>query len=95
MNILKINHLEKEDIKKIYVFRGTLDVSDDYTINGEPIFSEGEMDNILSKTIPIELIDAYIHFDDTISTIRKKIIKHTQLRVSTYELYLFAIKETI
>ena len=40
MNILKINHLEKEDIKKIYVFRGTLDVSDDYTINGETIFSE-------------------------------------------------------
>ena len=94
MNVLKINHLEKEDIKKIYVFKGSLDVTDDYTINGEPIFSEGEIDNIQSKNIPIELVDSYIHFDDTISTI-KKIIKYTELRVSTYELYLFAIKKSL
>ena len=30
-----------------------------------------------------------------LSTIKKKIIKHTELRVSTYELYMFAIKKSL
>ena len=95
MNIIKINHLEKNNIKKIYVFKGLFDVTDDYIINGDRIFSEKEMENIASKNILVELIDELIHYDDTISTIKKKIIKHTQMRVSTYELYLFGIKEIV
>jgi hypothetical protein len=86
MNIIKINHLEKDIIKKIYVFKGLFDVTDDYLINGDKIFSENEMENIINKNIPIELISELIHYDDTISTIKKKIIKHTKIRISTYEL---------
>ena len=71
MNILKINHLEKEDIKKIYVFKLSFDVTDYYTINGETIFSEKEKYNIQNKNIPIELVDSYIHFDDTINNKKK------------------------
>ena len=93
MNIIKINHLEKDIIKKIYVFKGLFDVTDDYIINGERIFSENEMENIDNKKISVKLINELIHYDDTISTIKKKIIKHTQMRVSTYELYLFGIKQ--
>ena len=93
MNIIKINHLEKDIIKKIYVFKGLFDVSDDYLINGDRIFSENEMENIISKNITVELINELIHYDDTVSTIKKKIIKHTQMRVSTFELYLFGVKQ--
>lgn len=95
MNIIKINHLEKDIIKKIYVFKGLFDVTDDYLINGDKIFSENEMENIINKNIPIELISELIHYDDTISTIKKKIIKHTQIRISTFELYLFGIKQVV
>ena len=95
MNIIKINHLEKDNIKKIYVFKGLFDVTDDYLINGDRIFSENEIENIANKNIQIKLIDELIHYDDTISTIKKKIIKHTQLSVSIYELYLFGIKQMI
>lgn len=95
MNIIKINHLEKENIKKIYVFKGLFDVSEDYIVNGDRIFSENEMQIITQKNIPVELINELIHYDDTISTIKKKIVKHTQLRVSTYELYLFGIKQMV
>ena len=95
MNIIKINHLEKDIIKKIYVFKGLFDVTDDYLINGDKIFSENEMENITNKNIPIELISELIHYDDTISTIKKKIIKHTQIRISTFELYLFGIKQIV
>lgn len=95
MNIIKINHLEKDIIKKIYVFKGLFDVTDDYLINGDRIFSENEIENITNKGIQVELINELIHYDDTISTIKKKIVKHTELRVSTYELYLFGIKQMI
>ena len=95
MNIIKINHLEKDIIKKIYVFKGLFDVSDDYLINGDRIFSENEMENIISKNITVELINELIHYDDTVSTIKKKIIKHTQMRVSTFELYLFGVKQMV
>ena len=95
MNIIKINHLEKDNIKKIYVFKGLFDVTPDYLVNGDRIFTENEMENIASKNIPVELINELIHYDDTISTIKKKIVKHTQMRVSTYELYLFGIKQMV
>jgi hypothetical protein len=95
MNIIKINHLEKDIIKKIYVFKGLFDVTDDYLVNGDRIFSENEMENIISKNIPIELVNELIHYDDTISTIKKKIIKYTQMRISTFELYLFGVKQMI
>lgn len=95
MNIIKINHLEKDNIKKIYVFKGLFDVSTDYIINGKSIFSDNEMENIVNKNIPVDLINELIHYDDTISTIKKKIIKYTQIRVSTFELYLFGVKQTV
>jgi len=94
MNIIKINHLEKDIIKKIYVFKGLLDVSNDYITNdNQKIFSDNELQNISENNIPVELINEMIHYDDTISTIKKKIIKYTELRVSTFELYLFGIKK--
>ena len=76
MNIIKINHLEKDIIKKIYVFKGLFDVTDDYLINGDRIFSENEMENITNKK---EFISELIHYDDP-DIIKKKIIKYTQKR---------------
>ena len=57
MNIIKINHLEKDIIKKIYVFKGLLDVSNDYITNdNQKIFSDNELQNISENNIPVELI---------------------------------------
>jgi len=33
------------------------------------------MENITNKNIPVEFISELIHYDDTISTIKKKIIQ--------------------
>ncbi len=92
MSIIKINHLEGIEIKKIFVFKGSHIISDDFMDDaGVSIFSDSERTNIEKNSIPIELIDVYIHGDDTVSTIKKKIIQHTNLRISLKELYMFAV----
>ena len=93
MPIIKINHLEKNRVKKIFVFKGRLNINDSWLDeNNESIFNEDELSKIKSDKIKVVLINEYIHNDDTISTIKKKIAKFTDLRISTYEMYLFSIK---
>ena len=92
MSIIKINHLEGNEIKKIYVFKGEHIVNEKWIQkDGSSIFSKHELKKISTLNIPIQLIDAYIHGDDTISTIKKKIVQHTEIRISTKELYLFGV----
>ena len=94
-DIIKVNHLEGDAIKKIYVFAGKiyLHTDDSWTLDdGSSIFTAHELKNIQSKSIEVELVEGYIHGDDTIDTIKNKIIKYTQLHISTKELYLFGIQ---
>tara|TARA_B100000795_G_scaffold199322_1_gene153171 strand:- start:15960 stop:21974 length:6015 start_codon:yes stop_codon:yes gene_type:complete len=95
MSIIKINHLEGNIIKKIYVFHGEHSVNKDWEVDGTNIFTKQESKNISDNNIQVELINAYIHGDDTISTIKKKIVQHTKIRVSTKELYLFGIHSKV
>ena len=73
MSLIKVNHLEGIQIKKIFVFKGEHTVSDDFRVDGEySLFSDTELDNIQKNNIPVIMIDALIHGDDTVSTIKKK-----------------------
>ena len=96
MNILKINHLEKNKIKKIFVFKGDIELNENWTMqDGTSIFTEGEMNEVQQNNTEIIMINHLIHLDDTISTLKKKIVKHTGLRISIPELYLFGIHKNI
>ena len=63
--------------------------------DGEGIFSVQEWDTIQRESIPLTLVEAYLHSDDTLDTIKKKIVKHLHLELSTKELYLFGLQEQL
>ena len=67
--IYKINRVINNEISQVYVFSGDNDVSEsDYP----EIFSAEELRNINEKNIPVQIINAYIHGDDTIQRIKEK-----------------------
>ena len=93
-NIIKVNHIFENIIKNIYVFAGNIDINRESPWNlkdGTTVFSPQELANIKEQNITVAILNGYIHPDDTISTIKTKIIKYTNLRFSTAELYLFGI----
>ena len=87
-DIFKLNYIVKDDIKKIYVFFGSrklidgennVDPNQLYKIEPENplfknIFSEDETLNITTNNIDVVFVNLYIHLDDTIEDIKKKII---------------------
>ena len=90
----KINHIEGEEIKHIYIFSSDQSVIEpEYEdSNGNPIFTADEMKNIQDNNIPVDIISStQLHGDDTIGMIKKKIISALQLELSTKEIYLFGI----
>ena len=92
--IYKLNHIEGEEIKHIYIFSSDQSVIEpDYIdSNGNPIFTVDEMKNIQDNNIPVDIISStQLHGDDTIGMIKKKIVSALQLELSTKELYLFGI----
>ena len=94
--IYKINHIQEDTIKQIYIFSGneTIDKSNYTDSNGNSIFSEEELQNIQENHIDIQFVDsAMIHGDDTIGIIKKKIVHFLSLEISTKELYLFGITD--
>ena len=65
--IYKVNHIEGDTIKKIYIFSGNKTINKDTYLkdNNTPIFSEMEMKIISSEQIPVEIINnVEIHGDD-------------------------------
>ena len=94
-DVIKVNHLERDTVKKIYVFSGKRAITKSYPwalIDGSVVFTTNELKNIKDNSINVEIVEGYLHGDDTIATIKKKIIKYTEIRVSAKELYLFGIK---
>ena len=55
------------------------------------IFSESELRKIYSENIPITFLAETLHTDDTILTIKGKIIEYTNLSLSLPEMYLYGI----
>ena len=94
--IYKINYLVNGSINTIIVFYGQpIMVGDEEKILGT-IFTEKEVDNIHSKKIQVKFTEQKIHYDDSISTIKIKIVielkKHLRKSTSLDEVYLFCQK---
>ena len=96
----KIAHTEKDnEISKIYVFNSNILSSSElnklFKTNSEDdvfneIFSKEELTLIKSKNIDVEFTDYSIYLDDTIETIKKKLMLVLNNSVSFEEIYLFA-----
>ena len=90
--IYKINRVINNETSHIYVFAGDKDITEaDYSV----IFSAKELRNIQDKNIPIQIINAFIHGDDTIQRIKEKIFKECRnINNSTpNSMYLFSVTE--
>ena len=104
--IYKVNHLKNEnDVDKIYVFYGSDNKLDELfkrdpenisfidPITSKPIFNAEEMKNIIDKKIEVHFSSQQIHFDDSIGTIKMKIMHEISNDFSLEEMYLFCMKE--
>ena len=106
-DIFKLNYIDNNEIKKIYVFFGSRKLFDGenkvepnqlYKIEPENplfknIFSDDEQKNIQEKSIEIEFVNLYIHLDDTIEDIKKKIIHTFSSKICFDEIYLYCIQK--
>ena len=96
--IYKLIHLDEDNVKNMIVFYGNSDTDNDLTklflsdrqnIMFEGIFSKEEMDKIITQNIPVIFSTQIIYLDDTIETIKKKIIIALDNNISFDEMYLF------
>ena len=90
--IYKINRVMNNKISHIYVFSGDKNITEsDYS----DIFSAREIKNIKDEKISIQIINSFIHGDDTIQRIKEKIFMDCKnLNSSTpNEMYLFSMTE--
>ena len=91
--IYKVNYLVDGSIDIIFIFYG----KNIKTVNQEDLFKKiftgDEIDKIHSEKINIKFSEQQIHFDDTIGTIKIKILKEIQRRSSLDEIYLFCQKK--
>ena len=108
LEILKIGYTQDNVIKKIYVFAGTMqEISNkdnneliDFfkTSEGDiflkKIFTESELVKIEEDKTEIIVINSQIHIDDTIETIKRKIILNCSEFSAFDEMYLFAYQLT-
>ena len=90
--IYKVKQLVNGEITTIYVFNGKL-VTDNEEELFKKIFTEEELEIINSQKINIVFSEEKIHFDDSIGTIKIKILKQLERDLSLDELYLFCQKE--
>ncbi len=95
--IYKINYLVNGIINTIFVFYGQqIKVGDEDKIL-HTIFTEKEVDNITSNKINVKFTEQKIHYDDTISTIKIKIVnefeKDLRKKIPLDEIYMFCQKK--
>ena len=90
--IYKVKKLTNDKVDTIYVFYGRKDkkITEDKLI--KQIFTEKEYDEIKEHNTKIIFSEQKIHPDDSISTIKIKILHELKKEVSLEELYLFCKK---
>ena len=84
--IYKLKHIVKNETICIYVFAGTKNPKE---IVIESLFNEQEKREIKEENIKVVFLEDFLHKDDTIEVIKKKIIKYTEIQASYVELFLF------
>ena len=93
--IYKINLIDKNNIQKIFVFKGKYDINESSNkITSDPgnfpIFSNKELENIAKNNIKVQYIDQLIYDDDSILRVKEKIlIECRTLNLSINQMYLF------
>ena len=100
--IFKACHLTRGGVSHIFIFAGSHNISqsDDLGPEGKKVFTAEEAASIRRNGTGYTVIDAYLHGDDTIATIKRKLVYHCgstgELKAgSTKELYLFALKREL
>ena len=95
-NIYKLNHIYNNETTHIYVFNGGLSYEgENYGPKGTKFFNTREWQNIKKKNIPVTIVPYFIHSDDSIFDVKKKIIKFLKIEKSINQLYLFGIVHKI
>ena len=93
--IYKVNLLDKNNIQKIFVFKGKYEIneqSNQVTTNpgNFTVFSKKELDNIAKNNIQVQYIDQLIYDDDSILRVKEKILMESRgLSISINQMYLF------
>jgi len=95
--IYKVKHLINGKINSIYVFNGKQDKKSKENEENEEklfkeIFSKEELTQISKDKIQVKFSSQKIHFDDSIGTIKIKILYELKKEISLDEIYLFCKK---
>jgi hypothetical protein len=101
MNIHKVNYLTGVNrIQKIYVFYGDKANEVEKIFKSEPtnptiknIFNDDELNYIQSQQIEVNFSNTMLHKDDTIGTIKAKIMHEMKNTFSIEEMFMFCVKE--
>ena len=90
-NIYKIKKLINGDIDTIYVFNGRKTAESDEELF-KKIFTDEENEQIKTQGVSVKFSDQQIHFDDSIGTIKSKILNELKKELSLDEIYLYCQK---
>jgi hypothetical protein len=86
--IYKVKQLVNGVVNTIYIFNGRKSVDNEEELF-KNIFSENESEEIKTHNISIKFCEEQIHFDDSIGTIKLKILNEIKKEVSLDEIYLY------
>ena len=89
--IYKVKLLKNGSINAIYVFNGKKTTEKEEELF-KKIFTDEENKQITSEKIPVKFSEEYIHFDDSIGTIKAKIFMELKKNISLDEIYLYCQK---
>ena len=90
-HIYKIKKLVNGDIETIYVFNGRKKAESEEELF-KKIFTDEENEQIKRQRVSVKFSDQQIHFDDSIGTIKIKILNELKKEVSLDEMYLYCQK---
>jgi hypothetical protein len=90
--LIKLKQLVNGSIKMIYVFNGDISQENDKRLY-DKIFTEEENQKINSNEITVKFSEQKIHFDDSIGTIKIKILNEFKKKIIFDEIYLYCQKE--
>ena len=88
----KINILSNGITKKIIIFYGKYSKNDDENIYND-LLTKDENNLRKNKKIEVSISEQVIHYDDTISSIKVKILNELKQDISVDELYLYCQKK--
>ena len=89
--IYKVKHIVNGSVNTIFVFNGKNTQENEEELF-KKIFTDEENEEIKSERITIKFSPEVIHFDDSIGTIKIKILNEIKKEISIDEIYLFCKK---